>query len=93
MYAMVATRPDIAFAVGVVSRFMADLGRKHSDAIKGILRYLSGMVNKCLRFGDGDASIVGYPDADYAGNVDNRRSTSGYIFAFARGAISWRSCL
>ena len=93
MYAMVAARPDIAFAVGVVSRFMAVPGRKHWDAVKGILRYLSGTVDKCLCFGDGDAFIVGYSDADYVGNVDNRRSTSGYIFTFVGGAISWRSCL
>lgn len=91
MYAMVATRPDIAFAVGVVSRFMADLGRKHWDAVKGILHYLSGIEDKCLCFGD--AFIVGYTYVDYAGIVDNKRSTSCYIFTFARGAISWRSCL
>ena len=57
------------------------------------MRYWSGIVDKCLHLGDGDASIVGYTDADYAGNVDNRRSTSGYIFTFAGGAISWKSYL
>ena len=88
MYAMVATRPDIAFAVGVVSRFMADLGRKHWDAVKGILHYLSGTADKCVCFGDGDAFIVGYTNANYARNVDNRRSTFGYIFTFAGGVIS-----
>ena len=93
MYAMVATRPDIAFAVGVVSRYMADPGKKHWEAVKHILRYLKGTSSKCLRFGNSDASIVGYTDADYAGCVDNRRSTSGYVFIFAGATISWRSCL
>ena len=90
---MVATRPDIAFAMGVVSRYMADPGKKHWEAVKHILRYLKGTSSKCLRFGNSDASIVGYTDADYAGCVDNRRSTSGYVFIFAGATISWRSCL
>ncbi|MCO5599974.1 hypothetical protein L7F22_054081 [Adiantum nelumboides] len=62
MYAMVATRPDIAFAVGVVSCYMANPGRKHWDAVKHLLRYLKGIASKCLRFGNSEASIVGYTD-------------------------------
>ncbi|RYA74131.1 hypothetical protein DD594_28500, partial [Enterobacter cloacae complex sp. 4DZ1-17B1] len=80
MYAMVATRPDIAFVVGVVSRYMANPGSKHWETMKHILRYLKGMVGRCLRFENSDASIVGSADADYACCVDNRRSTSGYVF-------------
>ena len=45
MYAMVATRPDIAFAVGVVSRFMSNPGKRHWDAVKSILRYLGGTAD------------------------------------------------
>ncbi|MCO5573090.1 hypothetical protein L7F22_026855 [Adiantum nelumboides] len=93
MYAMVSTRPDIAFAVGVVSRYMANSGRKHWDAMKHVFRYLKGSASKCLRFGNNDTSIVGYTDLDYAGCVDTRRSTSGYVFLFAGAAVSWRSCL
>ncbi|KAH7429742.1 hypothetical protein KP509_09G063700 [Ceratopteris richardii] len=93
MYAMVATRPDIAFAVGVVSRYMSNPGKKHWEAVKMILRYLSGSKDKCLCLGRGKASIIGYTDSDYACCVDNRKSTSGYIFHFAGGAISWRSRL
>ena len=93
MYAMVATRPDIAFAVGVVNHYMADPGKKHWEVVKHILRYLKGTSSKCLRFGNSDASIVGYTDADYVGCVDNKRSMSSYVFIFARETISWRSCL
>ncbi|MCO5560216.1 hypothetical protein L7F22_013827 [Adiantum nelumboides] len=93
MYAMVSTRPDIAFGVGVVSRYMAKPGKKHWEAMKHILRYLKGSASKCLHFGNIDASIVGYTHLNYAGCVDTRRSTSGYVFLFAGAAMSWRSCL
>ncbi|MCO5599533.1 hypothetical protein L7F22_053639 [Adiantum nelumboides] len=93
MYAMIATRPDIAFAVGVVSRFTSNPGKKHWKAFKGVLRYLNGIKDMCICFGKGDLSVVGYTDADYAGDLDKRRSTSGYIYTFAGGAISWFSRL
>ncbi|MCO5599177.1 hypothetical protein L7F22_053277 [Adiantum nelumboides] len=93
MYAMVSTRPDIAFAMGVVSRYMANPGKKHWEAVKHVLRYLKGSANKCLRFGNSDTSIVGYTDSNYAGCVDTRRSTSGYAFLFAGAAVSWRCCI
>ena len=48
MWAMIATRPDIAFAVGVVSRYMANPGKKHWLAVKNIFRYLKGTANRCL---------------------------------------------
>ncbi|MCO5583992.1 hypothetical protein L7F22_037910 [Adiantum nelumboides] len=93
MYAMVSTRPDIAFAVGVVKRYMANLEKKHWEAVKHVLRSLKGSASKCLRFGNNDTSIVGYTNSDYAGCVDTRRSTSGYVFLFARAAVAWRSCI
>ena len=93
MYAMICTRPDIAHAVGVVSRYMSNLGKKHWEAVKGIMRYLSGTQNMCICFGKRDASVEGYTNADYAGDLDKRRSTSRYIFMFAGGAVSWRSRL
>ncbi|MCO5608199.1 hypothetical protein L7F22_062405 [Adiantum nelumboides] len=93
MYAMVATRPDIAHAVGVVSRFMSNPGKKHWDAVKSILRYLSGTADRQLCYGGGELSIKGYVDSDYAGCVDSRKSTTGWIYTFAGSAISWRSVL
>ncbi|MCO5588830.1 hypothetical protein L7F22_042790 [Adiantum nelumboides] len=93
MYAMVATRPDIAHAVGVVSRFMADLGRLHWDAVKSIMRYLKGTKNKCLCYGKGPLELKGFCDSDMARDVDTRKSTSGYVFTLAGGAVSWCSRL
>ncbi|MCO5586956.1 hypothetical protein L7F22_040901 [Adiantum nelumboides] len=93
MYAMVSTRPDIAFAVGVVSKYMANLGKKHWEVVKHVLRCLKGLAGKCLCFGNSDASIVGYIDLDYAESVNTRRSASCYVFLFARATVSWRSCL
>ncbi|MCO5550233.1 hypothetical protein L7F22_003716 [Adiantum nelumboides] len=93
MYAMVATRPDIAYAVGVVSRFMSNPGKKHWEAVKGVLRYLNGTKDRCICFGKGKLSVVGYTDANYAGDLDKRRFTSGYLYTFAGGAISWLSRL
>ncbi|MCO5599310.1 hypothetical protein L7F22_053411 [Adiantum nelumboides] len=95
MYAMVATRPDIAYVVGVVSRFMSNPGKKHWEAVKGVLRYLNGTKDRCICFGKGklSLSVVGYTDADYVGYLDKWRSTSGYLYTFAGGAISWLSRL
>ena len=93
MYAMIATRPDIAFAVGVVSRYMSNPGKKHWEAMKGILRYLKATKNMRICYGSQELSVKGFTDSDYAGDLDNRRSTSGHVFTLAGGAVSWRSRL
>lgn len=93
MYAMVCTRPDIAHAVGVVSRFLSNPGKEHWIAVKWIFRYLRGTSKLCLCFGSSKPVLVGYTDADMAGDVDSRKSTSGYLIAFAKGAVSWQSKL
>ncbi|MCO5563946.1 hypothetical protein L7F22_017598 [Adiantum nelumboides] len=68
-------------------------GKKHWEAVKGVLRYLNGTKDMCICFGKDDLLVVGYTDADYAGDLDKRRSTSGYLYTFAGGAISWFSRL
>ena len=83
MYAMVCTRPNIAHAVGVVSRFMVNLGKDHWEAVKWIFRYLRGSSKLCLTFGDSKLVLEGYVDANWAGDIDCRKSTSGYLFTFA----------
>ena len=75
-YAMVCTRPDIAHAVRVVSRYMKNPGKGHWMAVKWILRYLKGTTNQALCFGGSNISLQGYVDADMAGDRDNRRSTT-----------------
>ena len=95
MYAMVATRPDIAFAVGNVSQFMANPGKAHWGAVKHIFRYLRGTTNDGLEFSGSNggqlSKLVGYSDADWAGNLDDRRSTTGYTFILGGASISWSS--
>ncbi|RYA84029.1 hypothetical protein DD594_26620, partial [Enterobacter cloacae complex sp. 4DZ1-17B1] len=93
MYAMVWTRPDIAHAVGVVSRFMDNLGKEHWQAVKWILRYLKGTTTNALYFGGTDIFLEGYADADMAGDKDTRRSTTGYVFTVGGTAVSWASKL
>ena len=78
MYAMVCTTPDIAHAVGVVSRFLSNPGKEHWAADKWILRYLRGNSKRCLCFGRGKPKLKGYTDADWVGDTDSKISTSGY---------------
>ncbi|PON33692.1 hypothetical protein PanWU01x14_350640, partial [Parasponia andersonii] len=93
MYAMVCTRPDIAHAVGVVSRYMSNLGKQHWEAVKWILRYLRGTSNMSLCFKKSDMGLQGYVDADMAGDVDGRKSTTGYVFTLGGTAVGWVSKL
>ncbi|KAL5742036.1 hypothetical protein ACOSP7_028768 [Xanthoceras sorbifolium] len=93
MYAMVCTRPDIAQAVGAVSRYMNNPGKIHWEAVKWILRYLRVTTNKTLCFKGGDTTLTGYVDADLAGNVDIRKSTTGYVYTLGGTAVSWVSQL
>ena len=97
MYAMVCTRPDISHAVSMVSRYMHNPGKKHWEAAKWILRYIKGTVNLGLKFERNRKNVerflVGYTDSDFAGDLDNRRSTTGYVFTMASGPVSWRSTL
>ena len=71
---------------------MSNPGKKHWEEVKGVVRYLNGTKELCIFFGKKEA-CVGYTDADNAGDMDKRRSTSGYVFIFTGGAVSWRSCL
>ena len=83
MYAMVCTQPDNAHAIGVVCRFMVNHGKDHWEAVKWIFRYLRDSSKLCLTFGDLKLVIEGYVDADWAGDLDGRKSTSGYLFTSA----------
>lgn len=93
MYAMVCTRPDIAHAVGVVSRFMSNPGREHWEAVKWLLRYLKGTSKVALCFSKKDVILEGFSDADLGGCLDTRKSTTGYIFTLGGTAVSWMSRL
>ncbi|GKD32151.1 retrovirus-related pol polyprotein from transposon TNT 1-94 [Tanacetum coccineum] len=89
MFPMICTRPDIAHAVGVVSRYMAEPGREHWEAVKRILRYIKGTSNVALCFGESDLIVKGYIDSDYAGDLDGSKSTTRYVFTLCGGSVSW----
>lgn len=93
MYAMVCTRPDIAHAVGVVSRYMSNPGKQHWEAVKWIMRYLRGSSNVSLCFTRTGLKLQGYVDADLAGDMDSRKSTTGFVYTLGGTAVCWGSKL
>lgn len=107
MYAMLCTRPDIAFPVGALGRFASNPGRAHWSEAQHCLRYLLATADAVLMF-DGyspslgpsltrgyvDTGIIhGYTDSDWAGDLDSQRSTGGFVFILAGAAVSWSSKL
>jgi hypothetical protein len=92
-YAMVVTRPDIAEAVGVVSRFCANPSEEHMKAVDDIYAYLKYTPNLGLHFrrNCADQELHAYVDADWAGCLDTRRSTTGYVVKLAGSPVSWSS--
>lgn len=93
MYAMICTRPDIAHAVGVVSRFMSNPGKEHWEAVKWIFRYLRGNSSLSLCFTKSEKGLQGYVDANNGGDIDSTKSTTGYVYTFGGTAICWASKL
>ena len=85
------TRPDTSYPVSVVSRHLANPGKIHWNTVKHILRYLSGTRSQCLTLNPSDMVLSGYCDADWAGNVDTLKSTTGYAFFLGKSLISWCS--
>lgn len=79
MYAMICTRPDIAQAMGAVSRFMADPGKEHWNVVKRILRYIKGTSDVALCFGGLEFGVRGYVDSDYAGDLDKKNLLQGKL--------------
>ena len=90
---LVNTRPDIAHAVGVGSRFMQKPSSAHWAAVKQILRYVRGTANYGCRYraGSGKAVLLGYSDSDHAGDIGDRKSTGGHVFFLGENPVSWTS--
>ncbi len=91
LYAAVGSRPDIAQAVSYVCRYTSDPNEAHATAAKRILRYLKGMAKLGLyyRRGEKKDDLHGYCDADWAGDRESRRSTTGHVFLLGGAAVSW----
>ena len=91
MYAMLCTRPDICFAVGMVSRYQSNPGPNHWAAVKHILKYLRRTRDYMLVYSGQDLVPIGYTDSDFQSDQDSRKSTSGSVFTLGGGAVVWRS--
>ena len=93
LYISTTTRPDISYAVGQVAKFNHNPGVQHWKAVKGIFRYLAGTREYGILFSPNpsgkDEEIVGFTDADHAGDPDDRTSTSGCVFICHGGSFSW----
>ena len=90
MWAAVATQPDIAFTVSLLSQFLENPGEIHWKAVKRVMRYTKGTKNYKLTLGITCNGLLGYADANWA-SQDYRHSISAYIFQIDGGSISW-SC-
>jgi hypothetical protein len=92
IYAMICTRPDIAYAVIRLSQYMSNPTPQHVKAAKYVLRYLIGTQEYAIQYnGRSDSGLIGYSDADWAENKNDRHSTTGYVFLIAEGAVTWLS--
>ncbi|KAL0448574.1 UNVERIFIED_CONTAM: Retrovirus-related Pol polyprotein from transposon RE1 [Sesamum latifolium] len=89
---LTCTRPNILFAVGLVSRFMENPSKEHMNAAKRILRYLKGTFDYGIFYtSSNDVCLKGYCDSDYAGDVSDHKKTTGFMFYFEENAIPWCS--
>lgn len=90
MFLSICTRPDISCAVSVLSQFLEEPQQCHVTAAKRILRYLKGTIGLGIKY-SGSSPLVGFSDADYAGDEESRRSRTGIVFVFNNGPITWLS--
>jgi hypothetical protein len=89
---LVNTRPDIAHAVGIASRYMEAPSTSHWAVVKQILRYLQGTLSYGCRYkAGGETVLTGYSDSDFAGDIDDRKSTMGVVFFLGDNLVTWSS--
>ncbi|XP_062085667.1 secreted RxLR effector protein 161-like [Humulus lupulus] len=93
MYAMISTKPDLAFGVSVLSRYMSNLGEEHWKGLKWLLRYIKTTLTHGLKFKKTGSKVEleGYVDSEYALNKDTRKSITSYCFQLNTCCISWKS--
>ena len=91
MWAQAATHPDLSFAVTMLARFQSNPGPAHWKLLLHVLAYVKGTLDYCIVYSKTLGGLIkptGYVDADYGGDLNTRRSTSGYIFMMAGGPVS-----
>ena len=93
LYLSINTRPDISYSVGVLARFSKNPNYRACKALLRVLVYLRGTSEKGIRYTGTDLCVYAYSDADWAGDLDSRKSTTGYVVYAAGGPIAWQSKL
>ena len=88
---LTATRPNLMYSVSLVSRYMCKPTELQLQAVKRILRYLKGTTDYGIMYRGENSDLIAYTDSDYAGDVDDRISTYGYVFLIGSGVVSWLS--
>ena len=89
---LTARKPKIVFAVSLISRFMETPKNTHWKAGKRILRYITETTNFGIQYtSNSNFKLIGYTDSDFAGSIDYRKSTYGYVFSFGSGSVAWAS--
>ncbi|XP_070049808.1 secreted RxLR effector protein 161-like [Nicotiana tomentosiformis] len=91
MYTMTCTRSDVAYALGVTSRYQENPSKEHWKVVKTILKYLRWTKAQFLTYGDSELKLEGYTDTSFSSDNDDSKSISGYVFTSNRGAVSWKS--
>lgn len=90
MYLMICSRPDLAFSISVLSRYMSNPCEVHWEAMKWLLRYIKGTCDLGIEYRKQSESVIlrGFTDSDYAGDKDNKKSTSAYVYTLCNSYIS-----
>jgi hypothetical protein len=89
---LTTTKPDIMFAISLISRFMETLKSTHWQAGKRILRYVAETTDFGIRYTSSlNFELIGYTNSDFAGSIDDRKSTYGHAFSFGSGEVAWAS--
>ena len=94
MYPMLGTHPDLAYSVAALGRHAANPGHEHQRALDRVFCYLRATSDQKLTFqkgSPGGSILHSYVDADWASDINDRKSTSGYAFMLGGGAVSWSS--
>ena len=91
MYTMLCIRPDVAYALDIVSRFQADLEKNYWKVMKNIFKYLRRTRDIFLIYGGFDLKLKGYIDSNFQSDPDDSKSISGYVFTLYGGAVSWKN--
>ena len=90
MYSMISTRPNLAYSISLLSKYMSNPGKLHWDVLKYMLRYINGSVDigLCYKKRSDSLDLVGYVDSDFAGDRESRKSTAAYFFTLGGNCIS-----